>query len=120
MASRIIEFFGYGPEDRSPAAVEARQNFQCPFLGRQCNKTLSDDLISGACTLEPGTTGPVICCPVRLYANDYEILRDVTRIAFGSALPLVQANTITDETGECVAVFGKGWRKTCGFQHAAV
>ena len=40
-----------------------------------------------------------------------QILRDVTRIAFGSALPLVQANTITDETQECVAVFGKDWGK---------
>ena len=77
MASRIIEFFGYGPEDRSPAAVEARQNFHCPFLGRQCSKTLNDGLISGACTLKPVTSGPVICCPVRLYANDYEILRDL-------------------------------------------
>ena len=111
MASRIIEFFGYGPEDRSPAATEARQNFHCPFLGRQCSKKLNDGLISGACTLKPVTSGPVICCPVRLYANDYEILRDVTRIAFGSALPLVQANTITDETEECVAVFGKDWGK---------
>ena len=119
MASRIIEFFGYGPEDRSPAAIEARQNLQCPFLGRQCSKTLNDGLISGACTLKSVTSGPVICCPVRLYANNYEILRDVARIAFGSVIPLVQADTITDNTEECVGVFGKGWGKSCGFQHAA-
>ena len=111
MASRIIEFFGYDPEDRSPAAIEGRQNLQCPFLGRQCSKTLNDGLISGACTLKPATSGPVICCPVRLYVNNYEILRDVARIAFGSVIPLVQADTITDETEECVGVFGKGWGK---------
>ena len=111
MASRIIEFFGYAPEDHSPTATEARQNLQCPFLGRQCSKTLNDGLISGVCTLKPATSGPVICCPVRLYANNYEILRNVARIAFDSVIPLLQANTITDETGECVAVFGKGWGK---------
>ncbi len=111
MASRIIEFFGYNPEDRSPAAVAARQNLQCPFLGRQCVKTLSDGLISGACALKPMNAGPVICCPIRLYANNYEILRDVARVSFGPVIPLVSGNAITEQTGECVAVFGKGWGK---------
>ena len=60
MASKIIEFFGYGPEDRSPVAVEARQNLHCPFLVRQCSKTLNNGLTSGACTLKPVTSGPVI------------------------------------------------------------
>jgi hypothetical protein len=111
MASRIVEFFGYDPEDHSPAATEARQHLRCPFLGRQCIKTLSDGLISGACTLKPTNAGPVICCPIRLYANNYEILRDVARISFGPVIPLVSATSITEETGECVAVFGKGWGK---------
>lgn len=111
MASRIVEFFGYNPEDRSAAAVEARRQLRCPFLGRQCVKTLSDGLVSGACTLKPVKAGPVICCPIRMYANGYEILRDVARTAFGSAAPLISAKAITDETGECVAVFGKGWGK---------
>lgn len=111
MASRIVEFFGYDPEDRSPAATEARANLQCPFLGRQCVKTLSDGLISGACTLKPMNAGPVICCPIRLYAKNWEILRDVARVAFGAAIPLLSAKAITGQTGECVAVFGKGWGK---------
>jgi hypothetical protein len=111
MASRIIEFFGYDPEDRSPAATEGRQNLRCPFLGRQCEKTLHGGEISGACTLEPVNGGAVICCPIRLYAKNYEILRDVARIAFGPAIPLLPASAITDKTGACVAVFGKGWGK---------
>ena len=108
MASKIIEFFGYNPEDRSAAAVKARAQRECPFLGRQCVKTLSDGEISGACTLRSMSGGPVICCPIRLYAQNYEILRDVARIAFGPAVPLLAASAITDKTGECVAVFGKG------------
>lgn len=111
MASRIIEFFGHDPEDQSHAAIEARRNLQCPFLERQCVKTLSDGLISGACTLKPSNAGPVICCPIRLYAKNYEILRDVARIAFGPVIPLISARAITEKTGECVAVFGKGWGK---------
>jgi hypothetical protein len=111
MASRIIEFFGYNPEDRSPTAVEARRELRCTFLGRQCVKTLSDGLISGACTLKPTNAGPVICCPIRLYANDYEILRDVARLSFGPVIPLVSGNAVTAQTGECIAVFGKGWGK---------
>lgn len=111
MASNIIEFFGYSPQDRSEVAVAARAQRRCPFLQRQCVKTLSDGEISGACTLKPKTGGPVICCPIRLYANNYAILRDIARIAFGPVIPLMPANAITATTGECVAVFGKGWGK---------
>jgi len=111
MASNIVEFFGYSPEDRSAAATEARARKHCPFLGRQCTKTLNDGEISGACTLKPSNAGPVICCPIRLYAKNYEVLRDVARIAFGPVIPLISATAITAETGECIAVFGKGWGK---------
>ena len=111
MASRIVEFFGYNPEDRSAVAVETRRELRCPYLGRQCVKTLSDGLISGACTLKPTNAGPVICCPIRLYAGNYEILRDVARVSFGPVIPLISGRSITDQTGECVAVFGKGWGK---------
>jgi hypothetical protein len=111
MASRIIEFFGYDPEDRSFAAVEMRAQMKCPFLGRRCVKTLSDGLISGACTLKSIGGRPVICCPIRLYANNYRNLHDVARIAFDPDIPLLPAKDIAKRTGECVAVFGKGWGK---------
>lgn len=111
MASNIIEFFGYSPADRSAVAASARAQKQCPFLQRKCVKTLSDGEISGACTLKPKNGGPVICCPIRLYANSYEILRDIARVAFGPLIPLVPSNAMAREIGECVAVFGKGWGK---------
>jgi hypothetical protein len=111
MASNIVEFFGYDPHDRSAAAKEARKEQRCPFLDAQCAKTLSDGEISGVCTLKPKIAGPVICCPIRLYAKDYDILRDVARFAFGPELPLVSGNSIPVGAGECVAVFGKRWGK---------
>lgn len=75
------------------------------------SKTLSDGEISGACTLKPKNGGPVICCPIRLYADNYEILHDIARVAFGPVIPLLPANAITRESGECIVVFGKGWGK---------
>ncbi len=111
MASNIIEFFGYSPDDLSEAAKDARKGRICPILGRQCVKTLSDGEISGVCTLKPKTRGPVICCPVRLYAKNYAILHDIAAIAFGSDFPMVPASALTSTLGECVAVFGRGWGK---------
>lgn len=111
MASNIIEFFGFSPQDNSAAAKHARAKKECPFLGAQCTKTLSDGEISGACTLKPKTAGPVICCPVRLYAKNYQILHDIARVAFGREIPLLPGNAINKRKGECIAVFGKGWGK---------
>ncbi len=111
MASNIIEFFGYDPQDRSPVAAEARLQKRCPFLQKTCVKTLNDGEISGACTLKPKNAGPVICCPIRLYANDYEVLHDIARAAFGPIFPLLPANSVTRDSGDCVVVFGKGWGK---------
>ncbi len=116
MASNIIEFFGYAPADKSPEAKKARKSLECPFLGRACTKTLSDGSISGVCTLKPMTSGPVICCPVRLYAGEYQILRDVAVQAFGRDTDLIVGSDVSsyrkNNPGKpCVIVFGKRWGK---------
>lgn len=64
--------------------------------------------ISGVCTLKPKNGEPVICCPMRLYANNYNILNAVSRIAFGGSYPLIAANNIKKHKGEYIAVFGNG------------
>ena len=116
MASNISEFFGYRPEDQSPKAKEARRSLECPFQGRTCTKTLSDGSVSGVCTLQPMTSGPVICCPVRLYAGNYQILKDVAAQAFGGGVDLVIGSDVGDYRAKnpgkpCIAVFGKRWGK---------
>ena len=117
MASNITEFFGYSPTDQSPEAQKARAALLCPFLGQTCIKTLGrSGIVSGVCTLKPKTTGPVICCPIRLYSGRYRILKDVARQAFGSGLELVVGHDIASyraaEPGkDCIAVFGKRWGK---------
>lgn len=109
MSSRIIEFFGYAPDDYSEAAVAARNTEHCPFIGDSCQKTLT-----GACTLEPARGGPVICCPYRLYADDYAVLRDVAMKAFGPNIRLASGQAVRRlPRGDYhrVAVFGKKWGK---------
>lgn len=113
MAGTVYEFFGYRADDRSPTSVEAAERKQCPFLAETCEKTLSDGLISGVCTVKPITSGPVICCPIRLYADDYRILRDIADRAFSPGLPLHPGRSAAFEartTGlPTIAVFGKRW-----------
>ncbi len=111
MASRIVELFGFDPGDMSAVAMKTRRERTCPFVAKQCQKTLSDGEISGVCTLKPMTGGPVICCPVRLYADNYRILRDVADVAFDPGIPLFPTDSPVARTGEHVAVFGKGWGK---------
>src|SRR5690606_16947898 len=79
----------------------------------KCIKTLSDGLIAGVCTLKPSRSGPVICCPIRLYADDYRILRDVSDMAFGPGLPVKPGGSAVREAKQLgsgvSAVFGKRW-----------
>lgn len=116
MASNITELFGYRPSDQSAAAQHARKSLECPFLQQTCVKTLSDGTVSGMCTLKPMTSGHVICCPIRLYANDYQVLKDVAVQAFGGGIDLVAGSRFAAYKAQnpgkpAVAVFGKRWGK---------
>lgn len=115
MASRILEFFGYAPFDPSEAAVEARDLRKCPFIDARCQKTLSDKSISGVCTLQPKGGGAVICCPYRLYADQYKVIGDVAHRAFGDNCDLYPghqaASRPTVAGRHRIAVFGKRWGK---------
>lgn len=113
MAGKIWEFFGYLSDDHSPAAVAAATDKQCPYLFDVCEKRLSDGAIAGVCTIKPVTSGPVICCPIRLYADNYRVLYDVAKIAFDDNFELVsgsQASALAKAKNmPVVAVFGKRW-----------
>lgn len=115
LASRIVEFFGYAPTDQSEMARQARAEKHCPFISDNCQKTLSDGSISGACTLQPKTSGPVICCPYRLYSNKYRVLSDVAKTAFGGDVELFPGHVARKRQvtpGKIkIAVFGKRWGK---------
>lgn len=136
MARKILELFGYSPGDSSVAAKAAREQQTCPMVGGLCSKGIGsaeNRIRSGVCTIADKDGGPVVICPIRLYANQYALLSTVARLAFKvDAVTLVEgreaAAASQPEDSQLVAVFGKGWggelkvpgrpvsgRKTSGF-----
>ena len=115
MAGTISEFFGYRAEDKSKASLKAAADKKCPFLGTACTKLLGRTReISGVCAIRQKTAGSpsVICCPNRIYAEEYKMLHTISRMAFGKELPLCAGRSAVakakSDTG-AVAVFGHGW-----------
>ncbi len=115
MAGYISEFFGYRAEDDSETAITTAARQICPFLGSQCTKVLSRDrVIAGVCAVRQKTAGSpsVICCPNRIYAENYKMLHHVAEQAFGCNLGLYSGRAAVDKAREengAIAVFGHGW-----------
>lgn len=115
MAGYISEFFGYNATDNTQVSLKTAAKRNCPFLGSFCIKTLSrEKIISGVCAIRQKTPGSpsVICCPIRLYAEDYKMLNLISEKAFRQKLNLYAGRAAVDKArkeGGAVAVFGKGW-----------
>lgn len=115
MAGYIAEFFGYRAEDKSEQAITAATRKLCPFLGTQCTKVLSRDrIIAGVCAVRQKTVGSpnVICCPNRIYAENYKMLHLVAQQAFGGELGLYSGRVAVEKAkaeNGAIAVFGHGW-----------
>ena len=117
MAKKILELFGYAPGDTSPAAIAARTEQTCPSIGGLCSKQIGsagNRIRAGVCTIADRNGGPVVVCPIRLYANDYALLTTVAKRAFNvGQVELVDGRrvaTCMPRKNSClVAVFGKGW-----------
>ncbi|OJX74824.1 MAG: hypothetical protein BGO92_14920 [Magnetospirillum sp. 64-120] len=108
MALSIIEFFGFRPLD--PAAAPYRDARRCPFVAGDCIKPNH-----GACTVNQLSGHPIICCPNRLYAEQFKVLQEIAEEAFGAGSQLVLAADIRPRlaagrmTGREVVVFGRYW-----------
>ena len=115
MAGYISEFFGYRAEDSSAVALSAAKKRRCPFLGTQCTKVLSRDrTVSGVCSIRQSSDNSpdVICCPIRIYADDYKMLKTIAKSAFKKDYNLYSgraAVTRAKTEGGAIAVFGHGW-----------
>lgn len=115
MAGYISEFFGYRAEDSAIDALTTAAQKRCPFLGTQCTKILSrDNIVSGVCSIRQKTLGSpdVICCPIRIYADDYKMLHQIAQNAFKMKLDLYAGRAAVEKArveGGAIAVFGHGW-----------
>lgn len=111
MALRITEFFGFTPLD--PAAAPFVSGVTCPFVGSACLKPRH-----GACSVMPLELGePVICCPNRMYGENFLALEDIAKDVFGADSVLVKPSEANARmngngaplSGKEVVVFGKYW-----------
>jgi hypothetical protein len=115
MSGCISEFFGYRAEDHSSVASQAAASKICPILGTQCVKILSRDRsVAGACAIKQRTAGSpsVICCPIRMYADNYKMLGTISQQAFNMNLSLYAGRAAIEKAKSekgAVAVFGHGW-----------
>ncbi|HCG46488.1 NotI family restriction endonuclease [Corynebacterium flavescens] len=118
MAGQIAEFFGFRDTDKSRTAVETAARSMCPFIHDVCTKSIvvgGSSKKSGACTIRPKAqdADEVICCPHRLYADDYKMLDDVAALAFRQRLPKFAGRSAVEKARQLhsptIAVFGHRW-----------
>lgn len=117
MSGYISEFFGFRSEDTSTTALENQSRQVCPFLGSFCTKALGDKnnrTLSGVCSVRQASVGSpnAICCPNRIYAENYKMLSVIAEKAFRVNLNLYAGRLAVEKAkaeNGAVAVFGHGW-----------
>lgn len=117
MSGYISEIFGYRAEDTSDIALQNVSKQVCPFLSSYCAKALGDKAnrtLSGVCSVRQVTLGSpdVICCPNRIYAENYKMLSTMAQKAFGVEYKLYAGRLAVSKAkveNGAVAVFGHGW-----------
>lgn len=114
MAGFIAEFFGFSSCDHSQAALEVAAKRDCPFLNVPCIKRFHGGELSGVCAVrQKGKAAPtVICCPNRIYAENYKVLYVIAKKAFGRDLNLYAGRSAVEKAKTekgAIAVFGHGW-----------
>ncbi|HHG4904341.1 TPA: NotI family restriction endonuclease [Pseudomonas aeruginosa] len=108
----IVEAFGYAPDDLSLNARRAWNSRHCVFTNTPCSKTNHDKSETyGTCSVTSSGEECIIC-PNRLYANNYQILVDVSIDAFGEQLPVVNYDQYIQmrregNLGTCVVALGQ-------------
>lgn len=81
----IVEIFGYAPNDKSKNCRSLWLLGACPFVKIPCNKKNHDgSVVYGVCSVSSPDGDDCIICPNRLYANQYETLKNISLDAFGN------------------------------------
>ena len=117
----IVELFGYSPDDISNNAIDVWSSKLCPFRSQPCTKYNHDKSeVYGVCTVTNGIKkeegSEVIICPKRLYANFFQSLQDVAKVAWPNMeLEFIADGSSVDELYEkatkyddVVVAFGQG------------
>ena len=79
----IIEVFGYSPNDTTEQCRSLWNIGACPFLNIPCSKRNHDGSVTyGTCSVS-SPYGDCVICPNRLYVNNFQTLKAVSKDAFG-------------------------------------
>ncbi|MDM8542242.1 NotI family restriction endonuclease [Desulfococcaceae bacterium HSG9] len=110
MKRDLIEIFGYSPDDLT---VEARSLWNleaCPFIEKSCIKYNHDKSIAyGTCSVT-SPYGDIIICPNRLYENNYESIKRISKDVYGDNLKFYFFDEYIkhrNQVEECVVALGK-------------
>lgn len=105
----LVEIFGHAPEDVTPKARKYWDLKACPFIGRTCTKyDHTNTICYGTCSVT-NAGQEVIICPNRLYANQYESIRQVSEDVFGD-LPFMLFDEYVKKASaslDCVVALGQ-------------
>lgn len=105
----LVEIFGYAPKDATPNARKYWELKACPFVGRACTKyDHTHTICYGTCSVT-NAGQEVVICPNRLYANNYEPIRDVAENVFGKQPFMLFDEYIKKSSPslECVVALGQ-------------
>lgn len=105
----LIEVFGHAPNDVTPIARKFWGLNACPFMGRACTKfDHTKTICYGTCSVS-NAGQDVIICPNRLYANNYETIRQVSTDVFGKLPFMLFDEYLKKENGalNCVVALGQ-------------
>lgn len=105
----ICEIFGHAPDDLTDDARSLWSIGGCPFIKAQCTKYNHDQsIVYGTCSVVT-SEHEVIICPNRLYAENYESIRNVAKDAFGDKIPVYMFDEFIEkrtQNGKCVVAIG--------------
>ena len=108
-ARSLVEVFGHAPSDATPKARKYWELKACPFIGRACTKyDHTNTICYGTCSVT-NVGQEVVICPNRLYANNYESIREVAEDVFGK-LPFMLFDEYVKKASselDCVVALGQ-------------
>lgn len=105
----LVEVFGHSPNDATPKARKYWELKACPFIGRACTKyDHTNTICYGTCSVT-NAGQEVVICPNRLYANNYESIREVAQDVFGKLPFMLFDEYIKKASSEldCVVALGQ-------------
>lgn len=120
MSGYICELYGRSASEVNEDILSKWSTRKCPFSGDACSKRRHDNTPAGVCAVRQSSSEtPIICCPQRLYADNYELLREVAIDAFSLTREEQQSLQLVagEPAAKQIAISFPGKVTVCVFGH---